>query len=199
MKRCSFNGKVNSILQEFYSSNPEILLKCITTYATSFTGSQVWDLFGKDCEKLYKSWNVIIRQVFKLDRRTHRSVIEPVSNYRHLKNMLVSRFFTFAKKCVGSKKFPVRFMSNLLLSDQRSVFGRNIIKTLLSCNRDIEDFEITNPRIIKESLKYWVIEDEDIWRINMIKELIEIRNGETYIEGFSRDETERLLTFVCIE
>ena len=89
LKRCQYNDKVNSILQEFHSSQPQILLKCITSFATSFTGSQLWDLFSNECERLYKSWNVTIRQVFNLDRKTQRSLIEPISGFNHLKTMLI--------------------------------------------------------------------------------------------------------------
>ena len=71
-KRGRYIGKVNSLLQEFHYTVPSILTKLINIYATSFYGSGIWDISSAECGKLYTSWNVTIRQVFKLDRCTHR-------------------------------------------------------------------------------------------------------------------------------
>lgn len=110
LSRCSFNAKVNSILQEFHSCNHEVLMKWIKTYATSFTSALLWDFSSGEFNRLLKSWNVTIREVFRLDRRTHRCLIESLSNTRHLKTMILSRFVTFAQKLLKSKKFTVRFL-----------------------------------------------------------------------------------------
>ena len=66
-KRGKFIGKVNSVLQEFHYTSPERLFKVISVYATSFYGSSVWDLCSKRAEKLYTSWNVMVRNVFGLN------------------------------------------------------------------------------------------------------------------------------------
>ena len=70
-KRGTFIGIVNSLLQEFHSSSPAILMKLIASYALSLYGSSVWNLMSRNCEKLFNSWNVCVRQVFRVDRRTH--------------------------------------------------------------------------------------------------------------------------------
>ena len=106
-KRCIFNNKLNSLLQEFHSASPTILLKCANTYALSFPGSQIWDLFNEECEKLYRSWNVMIRKIYNLNRCTHRYLIEPLSDTYHLKTALCSRFVKFSKTLTGSNKFSV--------------------------------------------------------------------------------------------
>ena len=94
-KRAKFIGKVHSLIQELHFATPEVLLKIISSNACSFFGSVVWDLEGKDCDRLFKSWNVMIRLVFSLNRRTHRSLIEGLSGHIHLMVMLYSRLQGF--------------------------------------------------------------------------------------------------------
>ena len=80
IKRGASIGKVNSLLQEFHNIVPDLLIKLVNSFATSLTGSSVWDLTSKECEQLYRSWNVTVRNVFKLNRTTHRNLIEPFSD-----------------------------------------------------------------------------------------------------------------------
>ena len=85
LKRGKYIGKVNSLLQEFHYVKPNVLTRLVLIYATSFYGSGLWNLQSPECEKLYVSWNVTIRQIFNLSRRTHRYLIEPVPQIQHLK------------------------------------------------------------------------------------------------------------------
>ena len=94
-KRGQFIGKANSLLQEFHYVSPQTMFRLIDTYASSCYGSSLWDLKSKDAEKLYRSWNVMVRNVLSVDRRTHRFLIEPLSGHLHLQTMLMSRLVTF--------------------------------------------------------------------------------------------------------
>ena len=95
IKRGIFIGKVNSILQEFHNIDPSLLLKLINTFATSLYGSQLWLLLSKECERLFTAWNVTVRNVFNLNRKTHRNLIEELSQTIHLKTAVLSRYLTF--------------------------------------------------------------------------------------------------------
>ena len=68
---------------------------------------------------LYSSYNVTLR----VDRCTHRYLIEPLSKCLHLKTMLASRYSTFHNSLVKSKKLPVRFFARISKSDKRTVWG----------------------------------------------------------------------------
>ena len=104
----------------------DVMTKLANIYATSFYGSVIWDIYSKDCEKLFKSWNVTIRQIFNLEGNTHRYLIEHISGCLHPKVMLASRYVTFCKSLVNSSKFPVRFISRLKEQDRRSVLGKTL-------------------------------------------------------------------------
>ena len=111
-KRGQFIGKINSLLQEFHFVQNESKFKLLDTYATSFYGSSLWDLMSNEAEKLYRSWNVMVRNFLNLDKKTHRSLIEPLSGHLHLKTMLLSRFVRFHKGLVNSPKFTFDFLQD---------------------------------------------------------------------------------------
>ena len=114
-KRGAFIGKTNALLQEFYYATPEVLLKLINSYACHIYGSNLWDLFSSDCQKLfnsYNSYNVMLRNVFNLDRTTHRYVLETLTDIPHLYVQLLGRFVTFVKSLLANDAFEVRFLAN---------------------------------------------------------------------------------------
>ena len=66
MKRGTFIGKVNSLLQEFHFAAPHILMKFVTVYCSNIYGSNIWDLFSADIQRLYRSYNVALRTIFNI-------------------------------------------------------------------------------------------------------------------------------------
>ena len=66
-KRGVFIGKMNSILQEFHFATPDVINKLMNIYATTLYGSNTWNIFSNDCEKLYSSFNVAVRQILRVD------------------------------------------------------------------------------------------------------------------------------------
>ena len=119
-KRGKFIGKVTSLLQEFNYVDPELLTRIMNIYTTSFYGSYLWDIFSQDVERLYKSWNVAIRQIYNVSRCTHRYLIEKLYKSMHPKTMLCSRYVGFYRSLVGSSKLPVRFLARLFENDKRT-------------------------------------------------------------------------------
>ena len=64
LKRGRFIGKVNSLLQEFHFVDSTVFIKLLNIYASSFYGSSLWNLYSPEVERIYKSWNVTVRNVF---------------------------------------------------------------------------------------------------------------------------------------
>ena len=51
IKRAKFIGKLNSLQQEFHFAEPDVQMKILNIYSTSFYGSGLWDVFKESCEK----------------------------------------------------------------------------------------------------------------------------------------------------
>ena len=117
LKRGRFIGKINSILQEFHFAHESVLIKLLNIYSTSFYGSQLWDPLSNSCDRIYRSWNVAMRNVLNLDRKTHRYMIEPLSDCIHPKIMLLSRMVAFYKMQLDSPKFCIRYLIKLAEKD----------------------------------------------------------------------------------
>ena len=194
-KRGKYIGKVNSLLQEFHYVQPDILTKLINVYATSFYGAGTWDIFSRDCDRLYKSWNVTIRQVFDLDWSTHRYLIEHVSGCLHPRVMLASRLVTFHKSLVTSNKFPVRFLSRLNKKDLRTVLGRNMKVILDECG--LPRLDQLSANLVKQNCCYFNVPMEQQWRLPLVSELLQVRGKNLHLGGYENTEVETMLKYLC--
>lgn len=149
LKRGQFIGKVNALLQEFHYCSHVVMFKLIDTYAISCYGSSLWDLRSNEAERLYKSSNVTVRNVLSLDRKTRSFLIEPLSDHRHLKTMLMSHLAKFHKGLVNSPKFTIRFLARLGEKDQRTVLGKTVNTCLSSVTyRMFVSFEYENKQLL---------------------------------------------------
>ena len=197
-KRGKYIGKVNSLLQEFHFVKPDILTKLVNIYATSFYGSGLWNLASAECEKLYASWNVTIRQIFNLDRCTHRYLIEPVSQCLHPKVMLASRYATFMKSLVNSNKFNVRFLARLFQTDYRTVMGRTIGSLMDQCSSNVSRADDLTATVVKNNCCYFKMPETEQWRAPLLQELIKIRDGQLLLGDFETEEIKFAIDHLCL-
>ena len=198
-KRGAYIGKINSLMQEFHSVTPDVFFKLMNTYALSIYGSNTWDILSADCEKLYASFNVTIRNVLKIDRQTHRYLIEPLSGCTHLKTLISSRYATFYHSLINSKKKSVRFLARISASDQRTVMGRTLSSLLSTCKLKSEELPQLNAGLIKKNMVFSRIPSEDEWRIPLGQELLQLRDRSNLdLPGFSLEEQEEILHYLCV-
>ena len=140
MKRGNFIQKNCEILQEFRNFHPSVKVKINQIYNTHFTGSPLWDLSCRETEMLENSWNVAVRNMFRLPYDTHRNLIEPVSNTTHIRQVLVKRFLTFIARVKQSNKLKLGHILKNIEYDTRSISGKNLRNILLKTSKkDIHD------------------------------------------------------------
>ena len=168
--------------------------------AMTVYGSNLWNLFSKDCDRLYTSYNVAVRNILKIDRCTHRFLLEPLSEALHLKTMLLSKFVSFHRTLVTSSKFPVRFLARLLETDLRSVHGQNLCNIAQLCEVDWPlNLEDLTSKLVKRKICYKAVPGGHEWKLGICKDLLEIRDNEdVQLPGFSLAEIEELLSFICV-
>ena len=194
-KRASYISRNNELQQEFNFAHPKTLVKVNNIYNSHFYGSNLWDLFSKEVDMIAKSWNVSQRIMNGLDRKTHKYLIEPVSKTQHIMFHLQKRFITFTESIMTSNKLALRKLFDTVKYDCQSTTGRNLRMLMLRYERnnirDINTKMLTN-------YEYAKIPDEENWRINLIKELIDVRHGIKSLPHCNRDEVKCLLDFTCI-
>ena len=126
---------------------------------------------------------------------THRHLIEPITNQRHVRLTLVSRFLGFIDQIKTSQKIIPKMLLSLIKYDVRSTTGLNLRKILLQTEKlDVDS-------LCKDdcsSLSYHPTPLEDKWKEAMVNELIEVRGNQIQVEGFETEELETILEHLCV-
>ena len=192
-KRGKFIGKIHSLLQEFHYADPSVLLRILNTHVTSFYGSNLWDLYSKEVIKIFSSWNITVRNIFKLPRTTHRYFIEAVSGSSHTKTMMCTRFVKFVETMKTCPKLSVRYLINLVCDDRRTLVGRTLdrISDECKCDREL----LTS--VTTKHMRYFVPPPEEEWRIPLVLELLDARGGRADIPGIDTKEINDMIHEVC--
>ena len=139
----------------------------------------------------------MVRNVFRLDRKTHRHLIEPLSRCLHLKTTLSSRFVKFYRSLISSNKFTIRFLARLQERDLRTSFGINLDYLRKACRLSEQQLDLITPGLVKKCVIYAPVCSDNIWKNTLAQELLSTRNNDLYVCGFSDDEIESILSFVC--
>ena len=194
LKRGRFIGKVHTLLQEFHFISSDVMTNLIKIYATSFYSSSLWDLSSKQCEKLFTSWNIAVRMIYKVPSQTHRNLIESLSNCPHAKIMLASRFIQFNKSLIENSKSCIRILSSLCLDDLKTIHGRNLHYLQSELNRELEDLSSS---FVKQNMSYKPLPEEEQWRVPLLLSLLDIRNQCMEVENFGKSDIEDMKLDVC--
>ena len=113
---------------------------------------------------------------------------------RHIKAVIIKIFLSFIEHL---KRSPKKLASNLLKTlknDVSSTTGSNLRNIMLIVGKtDIEDL---NP-LDAENIEYCAVNGENQWKIDVAKELIEVRSGTLQLDNFSFKEVEQMLSITC--
>ena len=137
---------------------------------------------------------VSIRKMFRVDRKTHRYLIEPISEMEHIKCAIQKRFLAFTDKLSNSPKYTVRELNRMLGKDCRSITGANLRRIMLECNATNLK-KPTNADISRHGFESAPVGEE--WRGEIIRELIGIRDGTFEKNGWSNEEISEVLLHLC--
>ena len=131
--------------------------------------------------------------MFDLPMNTHCYLVEPIIQTDHVKTLMASRFINFVNIIRKSKKFALKSLLKVVESDTRSVTGLNLRCPLLKLKA--EHVQELNPK--DESFKYREVPAGEEFRIDFIKEIIEVKNNKTEVPGFTMEELEEILQHLC--
>ena len=110
--------------------------------------------------------------MYELPYSTHRYFVQPVSGKIHVKNLLLRRFLGFLNQVEKSPKKLPRALLALIKFDTRSTTGSNLRNIMnLTDKHSIEDLEVDEIK----NIIYAPINPEDIWKIDMVKEIVDAK------------------------
>ena len=84
IKVAKYASKNIELNQEFYFSHPRTKIEINKIWNTHFTGSPLWNLFSEGALKVESCYNKSMKHMMNLPYATHRFLIEPLSNERHI-------------------------------------------------------------------------------------------------------------------
>ena len=107
---------------------------------------------------------------------------------------LILRFSNFTRKIQKSMKKTLIYVYKKVHRDVRSITGKNLNNVKLLCGYD--DIDNFKPNCCDDLLFHRVPPGEE-WRINLIRELIDVKYDECKIENLDAEEIDDIIEFVC--
>ena len=193
-KNAQYIGKNLQLLQEFHFAHPSTKLKLNQVYNSHYSGSVLWDLFSPGSHSIESSYNRSVKVMLDLPLATHRALIEPLTDMKHVKTVLMRRFLGFMEKIDKSEKKAIKTLKKEAMADARSVTGSNYrqIMFLLGLTK-VDNISIVDT----SSLTYHTLSLSDQWKIQFIKEIIDIKEGGVEVAGFDLEEIQTILEHLC--
>ena len=104
------------------------------------------------------------------------------------------RFFSFLLQIKSSAKKIPSFLLNIIRKDARSTTGQNLRNMMLLFNKNsIDDIKESD---ISEYI-YAPVEKKDEWKIQLLKELIDVKNDKPQLENISKEEADFMIEYLC--
>ena len=170
-------------------------MKLYNVFTTSFYGSNLYSLFSNECNRLYSSWNIAIRDCFNVHRQTHRYLIEDISDSMHPMVFLSSRFVKFDKSLATCSKPAIRLLGNIKRNDCRTVLGDNLSKIAKKC--EIVNINELSSAIVKSTMKYFPTPECETWRSEVVNDMLSIKAESYFIDNFDHSDINDILYTAC--
>ena len=191
-KRATYINKVNELTQEFYFAHPLTKVRINNIFNSHFYGSALWDLFGIEALRLEKSWNVSQRIMLGIPRNSHRYFFEPLSDTKHTTFSLFKRYIKLVDSIESSSESVLKRMLRIVRRDCRSNTGKNLRKLMLAGKTSFDDLKKGD----FNDLIYNEIPEGEEWKIRLVEELIEMKNGIMDVKILTSNEINEILTYI---
>ena len=177
-KRGVFIGQVNKLNVKFSTVHSSLRSKLFQNFCCSWHGCQTWDLVGKSAKCMQTEWNKAVRRVLKLPYDTHRNVLPLIINSKSFSEQHRSRVSKFLGSFQTSKNKHVNFLGMRARVCTYGSLGRNYVRLM-------NEVAHTDPSA------------ELLARSQMIKDLIDVRDGISFVNGLSYDEVNDMVNYLC--
>ena len=202
-KRAQFIDRNINLNQEFSLAHPELKSRINQIYNSSFYGSVLWDLKGEKTKQLINSWSFAVREMWNLPFNAHRGFVEPLGGF-HAQVLIFSRYIGFLQSTRKSNKMVVKYLLEKVLLDLNTITGQNVRYILEKC--DERDIMKINPGQFKKNFKFSELPEDELWKVNIIKEITNINQNVLVLNenvnddeevAFTREELEEIMNFVA--
>jgi hypothetical protein len=115
---------------------------------------------------------------FDLPRGTHRYFIGEISETPHPQVIMTKRFLKFHETLQNSRKLSVKLLNEISCHNLMTSYGQNLWNIRRLCDR-----VVTYSNLMKV-IQYAPVPDSDKWKIDVVKDLLEVKWNISKIEYF---------------
>ena len=128
MKRGAYIGETVELLGVLNDVYPLQKLTAIQTYACSFYGSNLFDLYGPAANQLFRAWQISVRDAWDVPRQTKTYIVDHLldGSHPHIRQLIFRRFVKFVQGLVYSKNPIISALAYWGTKTRQSVTGRNV-------------------------------------------------------------------------
>ena len=98
---------------------------------------------------------------------------------------------------MNSPKFTIRYLARLITQDMRTTAARTLGFLEEQCHVRKGSWPELMASNVKSKLVYASPKPGDEWTISLASNLLQIRMGNSKLDGFSNKEVEELLHYIC--
>ena len=172
--------RTNIIINQFKPVSWQGKVKLFLSQCSSLYGCHLWNLDDNKVNELHTAWNVCCRKILGLNPRTRTYLLAPLMKTMPIENMILHRITNFFLNGLNHTNRIVKtFFMNVLVSNT-SIMKRNINTIQKKLNIKFDDLLKLNKRALKIEFKKKNTTAD--WRVNMIQELLSIRENQLECE-----------------
>ena len=186
-KRGEFIGSVNRLNAQFRVVPDQIRIRLLQTYCTAWYGCQTWLLNTTSVKGMNIEWKKAVRRTLNLPRTTRSKLVALLAGNHSFQEQHERRWGALYVRMMHSENILVQYMA------RRSMY--NVLGTL-GTNRVVLRYKFDMPTNNCVFNCLYMTCEEDIHRANMIRELLQARDGQLDI-SMSPCEVRTLLEYVC--
>ena len=131
--------------------------------------------------------------MYGLPFATHRSLIEPLTEVPHMSRVIAKRYISFINKIKETKKESLKMLLDIVELDTRTTTGHNLRKLMIQTNSET----VSEMLMKKSDFQYFLLDSSENWKINMLKEIIDVKHDEVSVAKIDDAELEDILVFLC--
>ena len=107
-KNARYIGKNIELNQEFHFAHHETKFIVNKIYNSHYSGSPLWNRFGIGARTIESSYNRSVKIMLDLLYANHIELVEALTEAKHVKKLLISKFSGFFEKIGKSNKYVIK-------------------------------------------------------------------------------------------
>ena len=94
----------------------------------------------------------------------------------------------------SSHKSSIRFLVNMVKDDNKELTGKTFSRNCAETNVARSNLSSSS---VKKSMEYFCVPAGQDWRVDMVLELLNLREGSLEIDDLESDEVTTLINYLC--